>query len=252
MPVVANDIEVWGSEGEPINDVQASGGNIQHDGHASGGIGVIFTDIAALDNVEILSDGADTRVLTLVGRLSTGAIASEALNLNGVTPVTSANQYERILRATVNVKDAARTVTVRRATGDTLIGTIGINGKAFHRRFYDAASDPSNPRVRYELVYLRNKHATLALSNARVKLTADPALKIKIGVATAKGNVASVANRLAAPGGVSFVDDNVEAAVPTGILGPTEYIGVWVEMTLAAGDSPFKNTFTVQALGSTA
>ena len=252
MPVVSSDIEVWGSEGEPVNDAQSSGGNIQHDAHATGGIIVTFTDIAALDNVEILSDGADTRVLTLTGRLSTGAIAVENLNLNGTNVVTSANQYERILRAVVNVKDAARTVTVRRATGDTLIGTIGINCKAFHRRFYDAASDPSSQKIRYELVYLRNKHATLALSNARVKLTSDPALKVRIGVATAKGNVAAVANRLAAPGGVSFVDDNVEAAVPTGILGPGEYIGVWCELTLAAGDSPFKNTFTVQALGSTA
>lgn len=250
MPIVAADLKAWLSVATPENDTDVSGGIIQDDNHATGGIRCEFVDISATGTVEVLSDGADTRTITVTGRLASGAIASEALVLNGTTPVTSANSYERILKSVLSVKDAARTVTVRKASDDVTIMTLGINVIACRRMFYDAASEAAQVD-RYEIVYLQNDHATLTLNAAAVKLTGDPAAKLFQAVAAAKGDVASVANRKTVPPGVTFVDDNVSQSVPTGTLAAQERIGTWLRQRLAAADSAFKNTWTLELSGTT-
>lgn len=251
MPVAPTDLQAWLSVNRPENDTDPSGGAIQDDLHASGGVRGEFTDIAAVDNVEVLSDGADTRTVTVHGRTVDGVIANENIVLSGTSPVTSVNQYERILRVILSAKDAARTVTIRRATGDTFIGSMGPNVIGLRRFFYAAASAASQ-KDRYELVYLKNKHATLALQSAKVTLTADPASRIKIGLEASKGTAQSLGNRVTAPSSVSFVDDGVAIDVPGTTLGAGERIGVWVLQTLPSNDPPFKNTYTLQLAGQSA
>lgn len=244
MSIAAADLKAYQAANHAEDDSATQGGAI-----ATAGI-VEFTDIAAVDNVEVLSDGADTRTVTLTGRTSTGAITSEVINLNGTTPVSSVNTYERILKAVLSASDGARTVTLRRATGDTLIATLPPTVTSVRRLFYDSFSDPSVQKIRYEKFFLKNTHGTLQLNAAAVKLTADPSATIRIGCAPSKGDSATVANRLAAPASVVFVDDNVSQSVPTGALAPGESIGVWAEMTLAAANAAIKSTFTTQLSGN--
>src|SRR5205807_2385776 len=146
--------------------------------------------------------------------------------LNGAAVVTSTLTYERLLKAVLASGDASRTVTVRRATGDTLIATLEPNITSTRRLFYDSSSDPSVQKIRYEKFFLKNTHGTLQLNAAAVKLTADPSATIRIGCAPSKGDSATVTNRLTAPAGVTFVDDNVSQSVPTGALAAGESIGV--------------------------
>lgn len=88
--------------------------------------------LAADDTVQVISDGADTRVVTVSGLKADGTFISENLTLNGAVAVTSTNTFKAggVVRAYAASLDALRTVTVRRTTGATTLGTIGINKKA--------------------------------------------------------------------------------------------------------------------------
>lgn len=244
MPILSTDLKAYQAANHAEDDASTQGGAIATAGS------VEFTDIAAVDNIEVLSDGADVRNITLTGRNAAGAIISEVIALAGAVAQASVNQYERLLKAVLASADGARTVTIRRATGDTLIATLGPNITSTRRLFYNSASDPSVQTIRYEKFFLKNTHATLQLNSAAVKLTADPSATIRIGCAPSKGDSATIANRLATPASVTFVDDNVSQSVPTGGLAAGEAIGVWAEMTLGAGAAAVKSTFTVQLSGT--
>lgn len=244
MSIVAADLLGFLSANMPENDSGTSGGAISTAGKFE------ITDIAATDNIEAVSDGADARNITIVGRKADGTIASETIALNGATFITTANQYERVLKVTLASADAGRTVTVRRATGDTLICTLGPNITKQIRLFYDSTSEASQA-IRYEKVFMKNNHGTLALTAAALKLTSDPAARYKIGGDTAVDATVSVANRKTAPGSVTFVDDNVSQSVPTGQLTAGQAIGVWVQQDLPANDPAHKNSLTIELSGST-
>ncbi len=80
--------------------------------------------------VAIVSDGADTRQVTVSGiRASDGVFVSETLTLTGTTEVVGAVTFSKLLRAYVSALDAARIVTIRQGTGGTTRGTIGLNKK---------------------------------------------------------------------------------------------------------------------------
>lgn len=254
MSIVASDLQLWLSVNNPEADATNSGGAIQDDAHASGGIRGEFVDISATGTVEVLSDGVDTRTVTVTGRLASGAIDSEAIVLNGTTFVAGTKSFERILKAVLSAKDAARTVTLRKASDDVTIATLGVNVIAVRRLDYDAASAAAT-KIRYELIYLKNKHGTLTLNSAAAKLTGDPQARVKIGVKDTKGDVTLISDRVQAspPTGIqggSFVDDNVSVTLPTGILAAGERIGVWLEQNLPGSDPAFKNTWTVQLAGT--
>lgn len=243
MPIAASDLLGFLSANMPENDTGTSGGAISTAGKFE------ITDIAATDTVQVLSDGADTRTVTVVGRNAAGAIVQENLVLNGTTPVTGTNSYERILKVTLSAADGSRTVTVRRTTGGATIVTLGPNLTKAIRLFYDSTSEAVQA-IRYEKVFLKNAHATLTLTSAAVKLTSDPAARYKIGLATAVDDSGSVTNRKTAPSGVTFVDDNVSVGVPGGQLAAGSAIGVWVQQDLPSNDPAHKNSVTLELSGS--
>ncbi|MCI0488924.1 MAG: hypothetical protein L0229_20220 [Blastocatellia bacterium] len=245
MAIVAADLKGYLSASMPENDTDTSGGAIDTAGRFE------ITDIVATDQVTVISDGADTRTVTITGRDAAGGIVSEALVLNGATRVVGAQLFERILKIVLSAGDGTRTVTVTRDDSPTftVIATLGPNITKARRLFYDSASE-SGATTRYEKEFWKNEHGTLQLNNATVKLTADPSAKIEIGVATAKDDTGSVTNRKTAPGGVTFVDDGVAQNVPTGALAAGETIGVWVKMVLAGSAAPVKSTFTTELAGT--
>lgn len=245
MAIAASDLKGYLSANMPENDTDTSGGAID-----TAGIFEII-DIAATDQVTVISDGADTRDVTIVGRDAAGGIVQEVLTLNGASRVTGAQAFERILKITLSASSGTRTVTVTRDDSPTftVIAVLGPNITKARRLFYDSASE-SGATVRYEKQFWKNEHGSLQLNNATITLTADPSAKIEIGVAASKGDTGSVTNRKTAPGGVTFVDDSVVQNVPTGALAAGETIGVWVKMSLAGGNAPVKSTFTTQLAGT--
>jgi len=244
MSITAAELIAYGAASRPEDDASTSGGAIDTQNRPE------MTQLTANSVIAAVSDGADTRTLTVTGRLATGAIDTEALVLTGAVEVVGAKTFERILKLVLSGTDGARTVTVKQGSGGATRATIGPNELSRNGMFLKSASEAS-PVSRYEKFFWKNTNASLTLNDAEVELTADPAGKIKIGLATSKDDSGSVANRKSAPGGISFVDDNVAIAVPTDTLAAGEAIGTWMEQSLLADDAAQKTTFTTQVSGTT-
>ena len=79
--------------------------------------------------VAIVSDGADTRQVTIVGEDASGNRQSETLTLNGTTEVVGSFTFSKLYGASVASLSASRIVTIRQGSGGTTRGTIGVNKK---------------------------------------------------------------------------------------------------------------------------
>jgi hypothetical protein len=227
----------------PTSDTGTSGGGISTTSRP------VFTQFTADARLALVSSGADTRTATVTGRLASGAINTEDVALNGTTEVLTTQTYERILRVTLSATHASNTVTLRQGAGGATIATIPPNETQVTLMFYDSASEAAAV-TRYEKFFWRNNHASLTLNNARITLTGDPAARIRIALATAKNDTGSVTNRRTSPG-LTFSDDGVALTVPGGTLEAGSGIGVWVEQSLPANDTPKRTTFTTQLEGTT-
>lgn len=244
MPIVAADLISYCCANRPVDDTSTGGGGRDVD------IRPPYTQLAANDDTEAVSDNAgDTGTLTINGRSATGALSSTTIVLNGTTTVTNATVFERISDVTNSV-DAVGTITYRRQPGGATIGTIPPGERGFSMFFKRSASE-SGIAIRYDKTFWRNNHATLTLNDAKVRLSADPDARIRQGVHTSVGDTATITNRKTAPGGITFVDDNVDQSVPGGSLAAVTDIGVWWEQNLPASDSVHRTTFTSQITGTT-
>jgi hypothetical protein len=96
VSVTPNNIAFYGSANMPTADGATTGGAVS----TSTRIG--FTDLAATGTVNYVSDSASDMAATLsvVGRDSTGTIQTETKTLNGTTPVTGAQSFQRLLSFT--------------------------------------------------------------------------------------------------------------------------------------------------------
>lgn len=257
MPIAASDLILYCSANMPEDDTSTSGGAIDLDTRP------VFTQLAADDDLEAVSSdsGDTTQTITVVCRKTDGSIqTSTATTLTGLSAVQIAGldaAVERVLKVTLS-GDCAGTITLRRRPGGATVCTIPPGERGIHIVFYDSTSDPDYVTRRYEKLFWKNTHATLALTNATVQLSADPSSVIQTGVALAKDGTTSITDRLetnaesdSRPAGITFVDDAVDQNVPTGSLGAGEAIGIWVRLDLAAGNAPVRSTFTLRIAGAT-
>jgi hypothetical protein len=244
MPVTSSDLVLYGSANRPTDDTSTSGGAIDTQNRPD------FSRMTAAAQLELVSDGADTRQVTVAGRRPDGTSLSETVTLNGTTPVLTTNTFARLLSATLSATSSTRTVTIRQGAGGSTLMTLPPNTLSRSALFRNSASE-ATAADRHEKVFWRNNHASLALLNAIVTLTADPDARIMIALATAQNDTGSVTNRKTAPAGLTFVDDNVDVAVPGTDLGPGSAIGVWVRQSLPANDVAHDTTFTLQIRGTT-
>lgn len=246
MPIIAAELTAVQAANHAEDDTATQGGAV-----ATAGI-VEFTDVAANDDLEVLSSNAgDTMNMTIVGRSAAGALVSETKALTGTTAAIFATLgiIERVMKGTL-ASAAAGTVTVRRSVAGATVATLLAGKTSFRRLFYDAASEVGST-TRYEKFFLRNENGTLTLTSAAIQLTADPAATIRIGGAPSVGDSATATNRKTAPASVTFVDDAVSQSVPGGVMAAGTSFGVWAEMVRGAAAAAIKNTFTVQLSGNT-
>jgi hypothetical protein len=248
MPIVASDLVAYAGLSMPEDESSTVGGAVDVDNR------VVFTDIAATDDVEAVSSSAgDTMNLTVTGRSAGGATVSQTKALTGVTFITfdTLAAVERVQKALL-ASDAAGAVTVRRATGDTTIGVIPAGERGFTRLFINAFSDVG-AKDYYMKFFWKNTHATLALLNAVVQQSADPTGKITHLIAAAVNDTATSANRLTAPSAANTLDpdtfDDTDKNVPGTDLAAASRIGVWLKLALGAAEAPIKSTYTSQIAG---
>lgn len=245
MPIAATDLKLLGAASRPEDDASTTGGD---EVLTSRPLDSQFS--AAAVAALISSAGGDTMNVTVYGRDAAGNLVSETKALNGTSEVLTTQSFERITKVVI-ASTATGTVLLKQGTGGTTRHTFAPGELSAFIMFLNAASDPSSGKTFYEKLHWTNAHASLDLQSAAVKLTADPDSKFEIGVAAAVNDTTTVANRLSAPGGITFVDDNVSQSVPGGVLAHGAEVGVWIKMTLGSGAAAAKSTFTLQLDGTT-
>ncbi len=245
MSITSAELIAYAAASKPLDDTSLTGGAIDPL------VRPTFTQFTGNAVVAMVSSGADSRPITVTGRLVTGVLTQENVQTNGTNEVLSVNTYERVL-SVIATAVSGTTVSVKQGSGGTVRGTIPATEKGFTALFINSASDPSIGVDRVEKIFLKNTNASLTLTSSIVTLTADPQSRITIGLSTTIDDTGTIANRLATPGGVSFVDDNVDQNVPSSQnLAAASAIGVWVKQGLLAADAAFKSTFTVRLQGNT-
>lgn len=242
--IVAGDLVPYASSSVPADDTTSSGGAIDTLRR------VDFTQMASNDTIRAVSSnsGDTSQTLTITGRKADGSIASETLSLNGTTPVTSSNTYERLLKAELSAT-CTGSVTVARSTGPTTIRIIPAGERGFLAIFRQDASDPSSPKDLYCKFFWKNTNGTLALTSSVVKENADPDARITHALDAAIDASTSTSNRLTSPG---FSFDGTDKNVPNSQnLSSGSAIGVWLKLSLTAGDTAHRTTYTSELDGQT-
>jgi|GEM_PF-1926281 len=251
MPVIDSDIVVYGSASMPDDDTPTNIG-----GAIDTTVRVVFTDIVATDQVEVLSDNAGdtTQTVTLYGRNAAGELVSEGLSLSGATVITSTIVFERILKIVVDGAHAG-TITVRDQDTDTVIAAIESGVLEIRRPFYNAVADApgGSERAYHEKVFFKNNNSTLSLTAAQIAEQADPSGKVTFALESSLDGVdtnGSGNNRQVAPSGYTF--DSATKDVANGgnhTAGAGQ--GLWLELTLAAGDAAQNTSYTLRESGQT-
>jgi hypothetical protein len=250
MSIVASELIAYAAANMPTDESSTVGGAIDPLRR------VTFTDIAATDTVQALSDSAsDTAgpTVTVTGRNAGGATVSETKALTGTSAITFSTMgaVERVQIVELSATCVGN-ITVRRTTGATLIGTVPIGERGFRRMFINAFSDVGSKNY-YEKFFWKNTNGSLALLNALVQQNSDPTGKVTHLIAAAVGDTATSANRLTAPSAANTLDpdtfDDVDKAVPGTDLASAAAIGVWLKLALGAADSPIKSSYTSQLSG---
>lgn len=252
MPIASTDLLAFASANMPDTDAALNGGAIDTLRR------IDFTQLAANDDIEVVSSAADTtQTVTVEARNAAGSVVSQTVTLNGTTAVVFATMgiVERVLKVEMSAA-ATGVVTVRRSPAAGDIRTIPIGERGFMAIFRKAASDPSVVKNYYTKVFLKNNHATLALLSAKVRQSADPAARITHLLAAAVNDTATVANRVTAPAIADTQDpdtfDDTEKSVPGTDLAATAAIGVWLRLQLPAADAPHRTTYTIELAGQSA
>jgi hypothetical protein len=227
-------------------------------------------DIAAADTVQVRSSGADTRRVNIIGRTVAGVSTLEQLLLNGTTPVTSTTTFQSISSVqvlnnagTALTGSGTLTVTLQRTTGATVITAIGGTAATSTetsavRLFRNATVPASGTTIRYEKIFWKNTHATLALLGAAVGLPSDTdtlSTPDTFALETSINGSTSIANRVTAPGAAtafSAIGATITLLTATGTadLAAGSAIGVWVKMTTVSTDAAQEATVTTQLDGS--
>lgn len=233
------------------DDVTAEGGAIDLTAR------LLDSQMSSAGNLEVVSDGADTRAFTYILRTSTGGILSGGAALNGATPVVIPGAtVDRIIEFAVASADGSRTVTIRPQGGGAPFHTIHptelVGAIPFHNAIAQAAGGSNE--VYYAVLYRRNDDAAADLLTAVVRGVTDASGLHELALATAVGNVAALTNRRTAPaaGFSSFVEEGVDLAVPGTDLLASGHIAHCIRYTLPPDTAPGKSTYTVRIAGNVA
>lgn len=260
MPVAQADLTVTGCANHPEDDTSTAGGAIDKT------IKMDFTDVAAADTLDILSSAAaDTSRSYLVeGKDSAGANVSETLTTNagdGTTPVLGAQTFERVneLAKTGGAANTG-TITIRRSsTGPTVASLLPSASSPSGaeeedtRKFWLNLTSAVTDSYYEKGFYYQESGTTLTDANIQLSDASDPAgTDLLVGLEGTLDDSNTATNRLTAPGGVSFSDNQIDVAVANSqnhTSGSGQ--GTWLQNDITAGASAGKFTFNLQETGNT-
>lgn len=238
MSISAANLTAWNTVNVPQNDTSTVGGAIDSASPLvawqgdPGGFSVRVSGGTGLDtgvNVTVKARSQNT------GKIDTDtkAVGPSPISLNGL------NAPERILSVSFSAATDGDPITIAKdATPFTVyisLNPITATSRRWSRVFPNAYSDAVVTTTRYDKTFWLNADALTALGPT-YRLSADPAAIIQQGIHTSKNDTVTIANRLAVPGGITFVDDNIDQVGSD--LATSDVQGVWWQQTATAGAGP--------------
>lgn len=121
------------------------------------------------------------------------------------------------------------------------------------RIHYNAAADAPGGSARdyYEKVFAKNIHGTLALTSAQVVEAADPSGKYTFALETTlDGSGTSTDRRTAPASGVGSFDSAAKNVANSQNLSAGSAQGIWIKLSLAAGDAANRTSYTPRVTGN--
>lgn len=250
--VAADHIGLFCSIAHPLTDSGIPGGTCDTSMRA------MFTDIAADDDLEVLSDdAADTTVPFTIRALDpSGNTVVQTSTLNGTTAVifSTLGVIERVEEAFLSTP-AVGNVTVRRSVGGATVAVIPAGERGFRRVFRRAYSHPDDAKDYYEKIFVRNLHTYYTIANVSVEENTDPTGFLTFAVSASLDDEAFSTSRLDSPAVADLqAPDTFDASLKmipgTGSnLDPEHNAGVWLKMSIPAAQAVFKNTYTLEIAG---
>lgn len=127
MSVLPSDVRFYGSANMPDVDGSTAGGAVAFSKK------IVFTDVASPGTVDYVSSSSSDTAATIAvtGRDATGVLQTETKTLTGVTPVTGAQSFERLLKAI--------------AGGTTAVGDIAVISHTAVISAHTAQAGSANP-----------------------------------------------------------------------------------------------------------
>ncbi len=252
MSLASGDLVFYGSANMPTASGTTTGGAI-----ATTTL-VVFND-ATLANtpdgdgvIRALSSSAsdNSQVLTITGRNAAGIIVTDTITMGGTVAHSGSVVFERLLRLHLDVAGSG-TIAGRQSSNNKPITDIPAGITDVRRPFYDVAADATggDNRIFYEKIFIKNTHATLALTNAQVTETSDPSGKLAFALENNKGGTQTTSSREVAPTGCSSFDSSAKNP-ENSYLNALETQSVWLQLTLNAGTAAAKTTYGLQIAGT--
>lgn len=185
-----------------------------------------------------------------------------------LTGGTGAGQIRRITKTdqAVAYNGTTKVAYVDRAWGTNPDGTTTFkisNGFYFEkspaevlevrRPFYNAAADApgGSSRDYYEKVFMKNTHGTLTLTSATIAEQADPSGKVTFALATSLDDTGTSTDRRTVPAsGVGSFDSTTKNVANSQNHTAGSRQGIWLKLTLAAGDAAQKTSYTIRESGA--
>tara|TARA_R110000824_G_scaffold10866_5_gene47616 strand:- start:10109 stop:10825 length:717 start_codon:yes stop_codon:yes gene_type:complete len=234
---------------KPTSDSTLAGGDI------NSSIRATFDDPSSTVAINFLSTSAiDVQDVSVTGRNAGGTIIGETVTLNGTNTVATSNTYERIL--TCVLSSGAAGVITASGNGVNKLTDIPVAESGFCRPFYDATASSSASKTLYDKVFVKNNNGTSTLNNATlIEVSSGLYSKIDFGLEAIQNSSQTVTNRTTAPTGLAGVA-LVYGAGPSGMVGDElvaeNYQGVWLQLSLSAGETATNSYYQVQVSGTTA
>ena len=246
MSVASSDLVIYMASNKPTDDSSTAGGDI------NSYIRATFDDPSSAATVKFVSSSAlDTQYIAITGRNAGGSIISENLTLIGTTLVTTSNVYERIL--TCVLSSGAAGVITASGNGINKITDIPVGESGFCRPFYDATSSLSTTKTLYDKVFVKNNNSISTLSSATIiEVSSGQYDKINFAIEDSKKSAQTVTNRTTAPTGVTGGFGAGPSVMVDGALAAADYQGVWLKLSIGAGDASVNSFYQVQISGITA
>jgi hypothetical protein len=252
--ITSADIVFYGSQNMNRSDATTpQGGGIDET------IKVVFNDMTQVSTIDFSSDSAgDTGNITIEGRRSTGSIITETIALNGLTPVTTINEFERILRITTDSHNG----TIEAEVSDDGSGIVDIESGILEvrRPFLSVTGEPAGGSARtfYEKIFLKNNSLTndyldVSLAENFDGVEANGA-DVTFDIESVVEGTGESDNRITSPPTgelLNGVFNDTTKSIPGTDLLSDSYVGVWLRLNIPAGTNPINTNFEFSVSGAT-